>query len=398
MKILYKFFQPFIIGLIFLVACASNTPNEEINTEVNCYSVVGSHNYSIQADGDEINIELLNYDNHVSFLSSKNWCKAKIENKDGKDYLQLIIEPNTDEINRTAGVILSSNLDCPNIELTIQQLGITIEDEPGESNFGSLKVSSYNIRYASSADIETGNGWDVRKQHVANLIGTHNFDIVGTQEGNDAQLADLKGYLPEYNFVGHPYGGSNNNSHNNAIFYKKEKYEVIDKGVFWFSEAPDIPSIGWDASDQRICYWAKFKELETNLEFYFFNVHFYWRNQTAKLNSGPLLAAKVQEIAGDAPAICTGDFNSPSTSPQINAILTVLKDAYDITETPPVGPVDTNLGGGVFSGEPNGRIDYIFVSDHFKVKNYAVLADTYNDGRYPSDHLPVSAELSIKLD
>jgi endonuclease/exonuclease/phosphatase family metal-dependent hydrolase len=290
--------------------------------------------------------------------------------------------------NAKASVISSSG---DNIYVLVPRM-------PGESNFGSLKVSSYNIRHASSADIETGNGWDVRKQHVANLIGTHNFDIVGTQEGNDAQLADLKGYLPEYNFVGHPYGGSNNNTHNNAIFYKKEKYEVIDKGVFWFSETPDIPSIGWDASDQRICYWAKFKELETNLEFYFFNVHFYWRNHTAKLNSGPLLAAKVQEIAGDAPAISTGDFNSLSTSPQINAILTVLKDAYDITETPPVGPVDTNLGGGVFSGEPNGRIDYIFVSDHFKVKNYAVLADTYNDGRYPSDHLPVSAELSIKLD
>jgi endonuclease/exonuclease/phosphatase family metal-dependent hydrolase len=261
-----------------------------------------------------------------------------------------------------------------------------------------LKVSSFNIRYAANVDIETGNGWDVRKQHVANLITTHNFDIVGTQEGNDSQLADLKTYLPEYKFVGHPYGGANNNSHNCAIFYKKDKYTVLDEGVFWFSETPDVPSIGWDATDQRICYWAKFKELGTNLEFYFFTAHFYWRYQTAKLNSGPVLVAKIKEIAGDAPAISTGDYNSPSSSQQIKAILTVLKDAYDISETPPIGPVGTNLCGGVFGGEPGGRIDYIFVTTHFKVKNYAVLDDTYNDGHYPSDHLPVSAELSISLD
>ncbi len=260
-----------------------------------------------------------------------------------------------------------------------------------------LKVSSYNIRYAASDDEKTGNGWDKRKQHVANLIKTHNFDIVGTQEGNDAQLADLKVYLPEFEYVGHPYGGSSNKSHNSAIFYKKAKFSVLDKGVFWFSETPDVPSIGWDATDQRICYWAKFKEKITGAEFYFFNVHFYWRYRTAKENSGPLLVSKIQEIAGSSPAISTGDFNSRPSTPQISAILTLLKDAYELTETPPLGPVDTNLGGGNFQGEPNGRIDYIFVSHHFRVLNYAVLTDTYGDGRYPSDHLPVSSELLLEL-
>lgn len=262
----------------------------------------------------------------------------------------------------------------------------------------ALKVSSYNIRYDSSKDVETGNGWDARKPYVANVIKDHDFDIVGTQEGDSAQLADLKTLLPGYDYVGHPYGGRNHNLHNCAIFYKTGKYDVVDEGVFWFSETPDEPSIGWDATDRRICFWAKFKELETDVEFYFFTAHFYWRKHIAKENSGPLMAAKVKEIAGDAPVIATGDYNSRSTTPQIQAILSQLKDAYDVTETPPVGPEDTNLGGGNFQGEPDGRIDFIFVSDHFRVLNYAVLTDSYGDGRHPSDHLPVVAELSIGLD
>jgi endonuclease/exonuclease/phosphatase family metal-dependent hydrolase len=279
--------------------------------------------------------------------------------------------------------------------ISLTGCGSTASPQGGEKL--ALKVASYNIRYAAAADEQTGNGWDARKLHVANVIKNHDFDIVGTQEGNKAQLADLKGYLPDFDYVGHPYGGSRNTSHNCAIFYKTAKYAVLDEGCFWFSETPDIPSIGWDATDQRICYWAKFRELKTGAEFYFFTAHFYWRYQTARENSGAVLVAKVREIAGDAPVISTGDYNSADTTPQIKTILTLLKDAYDTTETPPVGPEDTDLGGGVFQGAPKGRIDYIFVSNHFRVLRYAVLADSYNNGRYPSDHLPVSAQLSLSL-
>lgn len=260
-----------------------------------------------------------------------------------------------------------------------------------------MRVSSYNIRYDSPQDVETGNGWGERKPYVAKVIMDHDFDIVGTQEGDSIQLADMKDLLPDYDYVSHPYGGKNHDLHSCAIFYKKAKYDILDEGVFWFSETPNEASIGWDATDRRICYWAKFKDLKTDVEFYFFTAHFYWRMHLAKEHSGPLMIQKVREIAGDAPVISTGDYNSLPDASQIQAILTGLKDAYEVTETPPVGPESTNLGGGVFQGEPDGRIDYIFVSDHFRVMSYATLTDMYRDDRYPSDHLPIVSELSIAL-
>ena len=257
-----------------------------------------------------------------------------------------------------------------------------------------FRVASYNIRYLADADEASGNGWDLRKEPLAKLILSHQFDLVGTQEGYDKQLEDLKSLMPGFSYVSYRYGGTKVN-HNCAIFYRTSLFEVLDSGVFWLSETPDIPSIGWDANDQRICQWVKFRAKRTGKSFYFFNAHFYWRLKIAKEESGPLMARKIKEIAGDAPLICTGDFNSTAETPQIIAIKKILSDAHDITKDPREGVENTNMSGGVFQGQPVNRIDYIFLSRHFIVEDYKVLSDMYGDNRYPSDHLPVTSLLTF---
>lgn len=260
----------------------------------------------------------------------------------------------------------------------------------------NIKVSSYNIRVAAKADVETGNGWDIRKEPLADLIKNHDFDIVGTQEGNFSQMSDLLKLLPEYDYVGYPYAGADSKGHTASVVFKKDKFEVLDDGVFWYSETPDVESIGWDATDTRICTWAKLKHKPDGRQFYFFTSHFYWRNVTARQNSGKLHIQKIREIAeDDLPIISTGDFNSISSTEQVKDILTWLKDAYEITETPPAGPVATAFPGGVFEGEPTSRIDYVFVNDKVRVLTYSVLNDSYNNGRYPSDHFPVVCDLLL---
>ncbi len=256
-----------------------------------------------------------------------------------------------------------------------------------------FRMATYNIRYRAKADVETGNAWEIRKKPLADLILKSGFDIVATQEGDSTQLQELKMLLPDFEYVGHPYGGKNHNLHNCATYYRKSLFEVMDQGVFWFSETPDVPSIGWDATDRRICYWTKFRAKDTGDEFFMFNVHFYWRLQEARAASGPLLVNKIKEIAGGVPTVVLGDFNSLPETEQIRNIKTVLKDAYEKTISPPQGITNTAFSGGVFQGNPKARIDYIFVSPHFTVSDYKVHSDTYADDRYPSDHLPVSALL-----
>ncbi len=258
-----------------------------------------------------------------------------------------------------------------------------------------LTITTYNIRHASLSDKKSGNDWNIRKKPLANLIKSHNPDIIGTQEGNNKQLNDLKNLLPDYDYIGHSYGGKDGKLHNCATFYKTDKFEILDKGVFWYSETPDTPSIGWDATDQRICHWTKFKEKKSGKTFFVFNSHFYWQFITARKNSGNVLIDKIQQITEGLPVICTGDYNSTESTPQIQKITSVLNDAYKVTETHPVGPVGTGFPGGIFQGIPKNRIDYIFVSPFIRVLSYKVLTNSYNNGHYPSDHLPITCNIAI---
>lgn len=265
----------------------------------------------------------------------------------------------------------------------------------GCSSEAEFRLASYNIRYDAPADAQGGDAWDDRKGSVAELLLSHEVDIAGTQEGNRQQLDDLLALMPDYDCICHPYGGKDGNLHNCATFYRRDRFEVLDEGTFWYSETPDEKSLGWDATDLRICNWGRFRDRRSGREFYLFNSHFYWRLKEAKRNSGKVLRDKVRQIAGDAAVICTGDFNSTDDSPQIKDIEELLRDARRISESAPAGPEKTDLGGGNFQGEPKARIDYVFVNGRVKVRSCEVPEDVRPNGHYPSDHLPVVCRLAI---
>lgn len=254
-----------------------------------------------------------------------------------------------------------------------------------------FKIASYNIRCDVEPDVKSGNAWDLRKKPLAELIINYDFDMVGVQEPYQNQLDDLDVLLPDYEHVPAPYATKSFL----AIYYKKEMFQVLDSGMFWLSETPDVKSMGWDADEYRIVHWAKFKHKESNKEFCCFNSHFYWKKVTARQNSGPLTAQKIKEIAGDYPVIFVGDLNSRPETSQIEALKALLNDVSDVSETPRRGPEKTAFPGGVFQGEPTARIDYIFVSKNIMVKDYTVYNDTYGDNRYPSDHFPLSSNIVI---
>jgi endonuclease/exonuclease/phosphatase family metal-dependent hydrolase len=260
-----------------------------------------------------------------------------------------------------------------------------------------VRIASYNLRYKAVQDIKTGNEWNKRKYYIAKIIRDYNLEIVGTQEGDFNQMDDLLSLLPGYDYIGYPYKDS---LHTASILFKESRFEVMDKGQFWYSETPDIESIGWDATDSRICTWARIKDKQNDIQFYFFNSHFYWRLHTARENSGKVMVNKIKEIVStDLPVISLGDFNSIPTSPQIDDIKTLLQSAYDVSESPTDGPEGTAYKKFKYDIEnPGKRIDYVFINKKVRVLTYSVLDYTYDDGRFPSDHLPIVCDLIIEDD
>lgn len=255
-----------------------------------------------------------------------------------------------------------------------------------------ITVASYNLRYNTSND--GVNAWPNRKEMVKALVTFHEFDIFGTQEGLRGQLEDIA-ELKEFAFLGGGRDDGKQAGEHSAIFYRKDRFKVLKSGDFWLSETPDKPGKGWDATCcNRICSWAKFKDLTTKKEFYFFSVHFDHQGVEARRQSGKLMVQKIQEIAKDAPAICAGDFNSTPETEQIKEMQTLLNDSQKASITPPYGPEGT-FNAFKFDAPMKNRIDYIFVDKRISVLKYGVLTDA-KEQRYPSDHQPVVIKVLIK--
>lgn len=270
-------------------------------------------------------------------------------------------------------LIFSLMIACFTLQLTAQESA-------------TVNIASYNIRYNNSGD--GVNAWPNRKENVNALIRYHEFDIFGIQEGLIGQVKDIAG-LQEFSYYGKGRDDGKEGGEHSVIFYKKDRFRLLEAGDFWLSETPDKPGKGWDATCcNRICSWVKLKDNTTGKDFYFFNVHFDHQGVQARKESGKLMVKKIKEIAkGNLPVICTGDFNSTPDTEQIKEMQTLLKDSYQVTEQPPYGPEGT-FNAFKFDAPMKHRIDYIFVSPGIRVLKYGTLTDA-RDQLYPSDHQPV---------
>lgn len=252
-----------------------------------------------------------------------------------------------------------------------------------------MVVASYNLRFNNPDD--SINAWPNRKAWVRDLIRFHNFELFGTQEGLIDQIAYLA-EMEEYDYTGVGRDDGKTAGEHSAIFYKKERFELLDKGDFWLSETPDEPSFGWDAlKHKRICSWAKLKDKHTQKEFFFFSVHYDHQGQVARVESSKLILKKIDETAKGFPVIFVGDLNSRPDSEAIAILDKQLNDAYKITKTLPYGPEGTTNS---FNWDKTGtsRIDYIYVTDDIDVLKYGCLTDS-KEKRYPSDHFPITATI-----
>lgn len=257
----------------------------------------------------------------------------------------------------------------------------------------SYKMMSYNIRYDNPSDGE--NQWSKRKEFLSNQITFYEPDVFGIQEGLHHQVTYLDSTLAEYNFIGIGRDDAKTKGEYSAIFYKADKFQVLEQSTFWLSKTPNKISVGWDASMERICTYALFKDKVNGQQFWVFNTHFDHIGDKARLMSAKLIVKKIKQLnSKKVPVILMGDFNLKSTSKAITYLSEILNDSKTASKSSPFGPIGT-FNGFHFSEPVTNRIDYIFVSKkEVEVNKYAVLSDSKNL-KYPSDHLPVFIEIKI---
>ena len=250
-----------------------------------------------------------------------------------------------------------------------------------------LKIATFNLRMDTPSDGE--NAWFHRKDMVNDLIRFYGFDLFGTQEGFTHQLNDIL-RLSDYRFSGVGRDDGKDAGEPCAIFYRSDRFKVLDQGDFWLSEHPEKPGRGWDGTCcNRICTWGKFEDLKNHKQFYFFNVHYEYEGDVARRESSNLMISRIKSIAGNQPVFLTGDFNAFPTEEPIRILNDsgFLNDSYKITKEAPFGPVCTYHGYDS-TIKTEERLDYIWVTDSIQIDKYGVLTNTLY-GHTPSDHFPV---------
>lgn len=256
----------------------------------------------------------------------------------------------------------------------------------------SFNIASFNIRYDNPRD--SGNLWVNRAPVVSNLIRYHDFDIFGVQEALKNQLNDISAALPEYAAYGKGRNDGKEGGEHSSIYYKKNMFKLLKSGDFWLSTTPDVPGKGWDATCcNRIASWVQLEHLKSKKRFYVFNVHFDHQGVVARKESGKLMVQKIREIAGNEPALLTGDFNGNRESEWYQTIANsgIVRDSYKDVKYPYENNSSSN---GFRIPRGMGVIDHIFISKHFTASKWGILTDTYF-GKFPSDHFPVAATVTL---
>lgn len=262
----------------------------------------------------------------------------------------------------------------------------------------SINVMSWNIRYDNPND--GPDAWPHRKDWVAEIISKNRIEIAGFQEVLVGQFDDLKQRLPEMSAYGVGRNDGRETGEFAPIFYRTERFELLDQSTIWLSPTPDTPgSKGWDAALPRIASFVKLKDRQSSQTFYVINTHFDHRGELARSESATLLVRMLRQRFADLPVILTGDLNTGSKSPPHEALVATSQqgersflDCYDHSIEKPTGPDSTWNGfKEIVAGR---RIDFIMTTSTVKTLRFQIL-DDQRDGRFPSDHLPVFTVLQL---
>ena len=263
---------------------------------------------------------------------------------------------------------------------------IQLSELQADESPSPIRLMTYNIRYDNPRDGK--DVWRNRVDAVVDLISKQ--DVIGLQEVTAGQLDALVARLVDFQFYGLGRDDGKRGGEHAPIFFRKERFEQLDRGTFWLSQRPaEVGVAGWDASLPRTCTWMLLKDKTTGSNLWVANAHFDHRGSKSRLESGRLITKVVRDQVKDMPTIVMGDFNCLPGSPPYQALIdgNLLIDARKASKQKVAGPDSTWNG---FRGViPERIIDHVFVGGPIEVEQLSTLDPKTASGRFASDHLPV---------
>ncbi len=277
-----------------------------------------------------------------------------------------------------------------------------------------LRAISFNMLFnlqCSEKELDEENRWAKRGPRLIEYLRSTNADLIGTQELQKNQLDQIEQAIGEkyasYG-VGEDGGWMGDIG---AIFYLKERLELLEGKTYFFSTTPEVVSSGpfKTTNTFTVCH---FFDRESKREFVVINTHLAFGNIERRAWEAHLLCDFVSQIEPALPLIVMGDFNTFPYRPElelpfydgdfiVNLIEgSTLKDArmltllghYGALSTTNYSPEEKKTFRGF--GVPGVILDHIFVNKEVGVLAHGIDPATV-DGHFPSDHFPVIADLIL---
>jgi endonuclease/exonuclease/phosphatase family metal-dependent hydrolase len=278
---------------------------------------------------------------------------------------------------------------------------------------GPIRVLSYNVlcRICTEGNAEHHQlgfeRWYDRLPHIMAVIKDYKPDLLGLQEvGGWQDINELNPdpavYVPlAHEFGSWIYGDS-------ALFYRKDRFDALDSGQFWYGPTPDVP-FAFEfrkLAVPRYLNWVHLRQKDNGFEFLYMNTHF----DNAGVNKEPTALLVHKTFAPHAkrlPIIFSGDFNTDRTdNPRYHHLQygegteQVFKDAMDLAakpeEIPPLGNFD---GRDDRPRSLDKVIDHIFLAGPGKNEVQRLVVDSRRYGdreeKSQSDHPAVFAIVNL---
>ena len=256
----------------------------------------------------------------------------------------------------------------------------------------SIKVITQNVRGFDDPD---GNTIQKRSVRFQQLLEEYRPDLIGTQEYNLTwninwnKMAGKEGSIcAEYGMVGCSREGRDTKSGEfNVIFYRLDRFELLDSDTTWLSDTPDRPSAVENSLCRRICTWALLKDKLTGETILYANTHLDHSTDEVRSAQATILMDYLAERIGEYPFYLTGDFNCYVNSLPYTTVTDRLQDSHKTAWTDESTVTRTYHGYTEYGG---GEIDFVFHNDKTTAVNYEIISTSY--GGVVSDHFGVYVE------